>query len=103
MKNNKASTHTHKDLIGELQALVSEAETLMAESLSEHTAEAIGKLKDRYGAAQERFADIYDSTKKKVLAGAKQTDSTIRGNPYQSLAIAAGVGVLLGFLVGRRK
>ncbi len=103
MKNNKSAAHAHKDLIGELQALVAEAETLMSESLSEHTAEAIAKLKERFGAAQERFSDIYDRTKRKVAAGAKSTDTSIRENPYPSLAIAVGVGVLVGVLVGRRK
>jgi ElaB/YqjD/DUF883 family membrane-anchored ribosome-binding protein len=102
MKNNKDTAHTPKELLGELQALVAEAETMMADSLSEHTAEAIGNLRERFGAAQERFADMYDSTKKRVVAGAKQTDAAIRENPYQSMAIALGVGVLVGVLVGRR-
>jgi ElaB/YqjD/DUF883 family membrane-anchored ribosome-binding protein len=102
MKNNKDTAHTPKELIEELQALVSEAETMMADSLSEHTSEAIGNLKDRFNAVQERFADAYDRTKKKVVAGAKYTDTTIRENPYQSIAIAMGVGVVLGILVGRR-
>ena len=100
--NNKDSVHTPKELLGELQALVSEAETMMADSLSEHTSEAISNLKERFSAAQERFSDMYDRTKKKVVAGAKYTDETIRENPYQSIAIALGVGVLLGVLVGRR-
>jgi ElaB/YqjD/DUF883 family membrane-anchored ribosome-binding protein len=102
MKNNKAATHTPKELLAELQALVGEAETMMADSLSEHTAEAIGQLKERFGAVQERFADTYDRARKKVVAGAKSADATIRENPYQSLAIALGVGVVLGVLVGRR-
>jgi ElaB/YqjD/DUF883 family membrane-anchored ribosome-binding protein len=102
MKHNKDTTHTPKELLAELQALVSEAETMMADSLSEHTADAISNLKERFGAAQERFSDMYDKTKKKVVAGAKYTDETIRENPYQSIAIALGVGVLLGVVVGRR-
>jgi ElaB/YqjD/DUF883 family membrane-anchored ribosome-binding protein len=102
MKNNKATPHTPKELLGELQALVGEAEKMMSDSLSEHTAEAIDNLKERFGAAQERFSDMYDRTKKKVVAGAKSTDTTIRANPYQSLAIALGVGVLVGVLIGRR-
>jgi ElaB/YqjD/DUF883 family membrane-anchored ribosome-binding protein len=96
MKNHKETTHTPKELLGELQALVAEAETMMADSLSEHTSEALGNLRERFGAAQERFAEMYDRTKKKVVAGAKYTDSTIRENPYQSIAIALGVGVLVG-------
>ncbi len=102
MKNNKETTHTPKELLNELQALVAEAETMMADSLSEHSAEAIDSLRARFSAAQERFTDAYAGARKKVIAGAKYTDETIRANPYQSIAIAAGVGLLIGVLVGRR-
>jgi ElaB/YqjD/DUF883 family membrane-anchored ribosome-binding protein len=102
MKNNKEGAHTPKELLAELKTLVAEAETMMADSLSEHTEEAIGSLRDRFNAAQERFSDMYERTKKKVAAGAKYTDSAIRENPYQALAVALGVGVLLGLVVGRR-
>jgi ElaB/YqjD/DUF883 family membrane-anchored ribosome-binding protein len=102
MKNNKEPAHTPKELLTELKTLVAEAETMMADSLSEHTAEALGSLRERFSAAQERFSDMYDRTKKKVVAGAKYTDTTIRDNPYQSIAVALGVGVLLGVLLGRR-
>ena len=102
MKNNKDTVHTPKELLSELQTLVSEAETMMADSLSEHSAEALGNLRERFGAAQEKFADVYEGARKKVVAGAKYTDTTIRENPYQAMAIAAGVGVLVGVLIGRR-
>ena len=102
MKNNKDIAHTPKELLHDLQVLVTEAETMMADSLSEHSAEAIDSLRSRFGAAQERFSDLYEGAKKKVVAGAKYTDKSIRENPYQSLAIALGVGVLVGVLVGRR-
>jgi ElaB/YqjD/DUF883 family membrane-anchored ribosome-binding protein len=102
MKQTKETTHTPKELLAELQALVAEAETMMVESLSEHSADALDKLRERFGVAQERASEIYESTKKRVAAGAKQTDAAIRDNPYQSLAIALGVGMLLGVLLGRR-
>jgi ElaB/YqjD/DUF883 family membrane-anchored ribosome-binding protein len=59
-------------------------------------------LRSRFAAAQERCADAYAGARKKVIAGAKYTDETIRANPYQSLAIAAGLGLLIGVLLGRR-
>jgi len=103
MKNNNASTaQTPKDLLEDLHALVAEAEKMMGESLSEHTADAVGAMRVRFDAAQERLADLYAGARKKVVAGAKYTDETIRANPYQSIAIAAGVGLLVGVLVGRR-
>jgi ElaB/YqjD/DUF883 family membrane-anchored ribosome-binding protein len=102
MKNNKDTVHTPKELLDELQTLVAEAETMIAGSATEHSSDAFDSLRSRFSAAQERFTDTYASARKKVVAGAKYTDETIRANPYQSLAIAAGVGLLVGVLAGRR-
>ena len=102
MKNNKDTAQTPKDLLNDLRTLVSEAETMMSQSVGEHTDEAMATLRERFEAAQERFADLYAGARKRVVAGAKCTDETIRANPYQSIAIAAGVGLLVGVLLGRR-
>jgi ElaB/YqjD/DUF883 family membrane-anchored ribosome-binding protein len=102
MKNNKDTAQTPKELLHDLQALVAEAEAMIADSATEHTVEAIDSLRARFAAAQERFTDAYAGARKKVIAGAKYTDEAIRENPYQSLAIALGVGVLVGVLIGRR-
>lgn len=102
MKNTKSTAHTPQELLAEMQSLVGEAQTMIVDSLSEHSAEALSNLRERFDAAQERFADLYEGAKKKVVAGAKCTDAAIRENPYQSLAIALGVGVILGVVVGRR-
>ncbi len=103
MKNNKETTaQTPKDLLNDLHTLVSEAEKMMSESIGEHTQEAVATLRARFDAAQERFADLYAGARQRVVAGAKYTDQTIRANPYQAIAIAAGAGLLVGVLVGRR-
>jgi len=103
MKNNNETTaQTPKDLLNDLHALVAEAEKMMGDSLSEHTTDAVSALRTRFDAAQERMADLYAGARTRVVAGAKCTDAAIRANPYQSLAIAAGVGLLAGVLLGRR-
>jgi len=103
MKNNNETTaQTPKELLSELQALVSEAEKMMGESLSEHTTDAVNGLRARFDAAHERLSEFYTGARTKVIAGAKCTDEAIRANPYQSLAIATGVGLLIGVLLGRR-
>jgi len=101
MKNNSPA-QTPKELLNDLHALVQEAEKMMGESISEHTADAVGALRVRFDAAQERLGELYEGARKKVVAGAKCTDTAIRENPYQALAIAAGVGLLVGVLLGRR-
>jgi ElaB/YqjD/DUF883 family membrane-anchored ribosome-binding protein len=103
MKNNKDSAaQTPKELLAELQTLVVEAEKMMGDSLSEHTGDAMHALRERFDATQERLGEIYEGAKKRVVAGARHTDEAIRANPYQSIAIAAGVGLLVGVLLGRR-
>ena len=102
MKYDNAASHTPKELLAELQALAVEAKTMMSDSISENSAEALAGLRARFDAAHEKFGEIYEGTKKKVIAGAHYTDAAVRENPYQAVAIALGVGVLLGVIVGRR-
>lgn len=102
MKKNQESTLTPKDLLDDLHTLVADAEKLMGDSISEHTSEAMAALRARYDAAQEKLGALYQGTRERVVAGAKCTDAAIRENPYQALAIAAGVGLIAGILLGRR-
>lgn len=103
MKNHRETTaQTPKELLNDLQALVAEAEKMMGDSVSEHTADAVNALRARFDAAHERISELYEGARKKVIAGAKSTDEAIRDNPYQALAIAAGAGILAGILLGRR-
>ena len=103
MKNRiHTPAETPQDLLNDLRNLVVEAEKMAASSVTEHSAEAFEAVRARFEAAQERLSSLYEGGRKKVVAGAHIADETIRENPYQALAIAAGVGILVGVLVGRR-
>ena len=75
---------------------------MTSDTLSEQSTEVLGNLRERFGAAKEQFGRVYDGARVKIAAGAKYTDESIRANPYQSIAIATGVGLLIGLLIGRR-
>ncbi len=100
MKNNTPAALSPAELLLELKALTVEAETMMAESLSGHSAHAFENLRERCDSAQQRFSQVCNGARKKVAAGARYADEAIHANPYQSLAIAAGCGLLIGGLVG---
>jgi len=93
---------TPEELLKELRTLVAEAEKMAGNSLTEHSEEALEAVRVRFEAAQERLAHLYEGTKQKFIKGVRYTDHKIRENPYQSLAIALGVGVLVGVIIGRR-
>ena len=102
MKNRTESpAHKPQELLNELRSLVAEAEKLMGDT-AEQSEDTISALRSRFESAQERVAELYTGARKKVIAGAKYTDEAIRENPYQSLAIALGAGLLVGVLLGRR-
>lgn len=88
------------EVIAELRALVAEAEKIIAQSGSAPS--VLSGLKERFDRAQHRLGDLTDEARKRVVAGAKVTDETIREHPYQSIAVALGAGLLVGVLLGRR-
>jgi ElaB/YqjD/DUF883 family membrane-anchored ribosome-binding protein len=98
------TTQTAEDVLSELRSLVSEAERILGQAPEGGgTCNAtLAALRDRLEAAQERATALYQAGRQKVVAGAKYADATIRENPYQSIAIALGVGLLAGALLGRR-
>jgi ElaB/YqjD/DUF883 family membrane-anchored ribosome-binding protein len=102
MKTTHASIDKSDKFITDLRALVSNAESLLEESQGADQAGNGSSLRERFEAVQERFTDLYSGAKKRIVDGGKTTDKAIRENPYQSLAITAGVALLVGVLIGRR-
>ena len=98
----QTQAQTPEELLQDLRNLVAEAEKMLLDTAGGHSHEAIDALRDRFETAQERLAEFYSSAKTKVIAGVKKTDQVIRENPYQAMAVALGVGVALGVLLGRR-
>ncbi len=87
-----------KDLVGEAKSMGRDAKDAVQETANQWAdkaksagATAVQASKDAYGVAQSR-----------VVSGARATDQTIRENPYATLGIAFGVGILLGFLIKRK-
>jgi len=103
MKNRATTEEAGSDtFVTDLRALVTEAQKLLDASPDEANGETHSALRERFEAARERFNEVYATAKKRVVDSGKYADQTIRANPYQSIAIAAGVGLVVGILVGRR-
>jgi len=104
-KTHTASSQTAEELIQNIQKLMAEVESVIAtggEAVTDGATSRLAMLQDRFSAASEAVQGYYRTAKKKVTAGAQAADETIRSHPYESLAVALGVGVLLGALLRRR-
>jgi ElaB/YqjD/DUF883 family membrane-anchored ribosome-binding protein len=100
-KNPGISLQSPEALLSDLQALVAEAERMAEGSAGEDN--AAENLRDHLEAARERLSELHAVAKRSIAAGAKGTDQMIRANPYQSMAMALGAGLLLGAIIARRK
>jgi ElaB/YqjD/DUF883 family membrane-anchored ribosome-binding protein len=91
-----------RKLADDLHALVSDAEALLratAGQAGEKAQEAREKAEESLQSLRERLSDLEDHVKGR----AKQVDTYVRDNPWQALAIAGGVALLVGILMGRNK
>jgi ElaB/YqjD/DUF883 family membrane-anchored ribosome-binding protein len=94
---NKQSHATENDL----GTLAEDARALMA-ATADVAGEKVGEARKRLAAALESGKQIYGRVREKAVEGAKAADQTVRENPYQAIAIALGVGALIGYLAARR-
>jgi ElaB/YqjD/DUF883 family membrane-anchored ribosome-binding protein len=101
MKNTALVKEDAQRLLTDLRALGLEAEKLIENSASEMTDNALIRLRQQFGAATERFNELYGIARERTIAGAKYTDEIVRANPYRTVGVAAGIGLLAGFLIGR--
>jgi ElaB/YqjD/DUF883 family membrane-anchored ribosome-binding protein len=70
-------------------------ESTLAGDARELLAATVHVAGEKVGEARKRLTHALHSAKK----GLKATDKAVHKHPYKALAIATGVGVLLGFLI----
>jgi ElaB/YqjD/DUF883 family membrane-anchored ribosome-binding protein len=85
-------------LADELRSLVSEAEALLRAGVAGGGAE----LQGRAGDALQDLKTRLSSLEQQLNARARDVDTYVRDNPWQAVAVAGGVALLLGLIMARR-
>jgi len=100
--NTQATTD---QLVSDLKSVVNDAEALL-KATSAQTGEKIQEVRARaensLRQAKVRLNELEDEAMRRAREVADATDEYVRGNPWQSVGIAAGIGLLLGLLLSRR-
>ena len=96
--------HTRLELAGveleiHLRALVSDAETLLRSTTNAGGADAQEQAQATLQELRARLSTLEDT----VRARARDVDSYVRDNPWQAVAAAGGVALLLGLIMGRSR
>ena len=102
MKNDSVSrVETPEEVAEHISRLMDEAEAMLVGPVSDRVTDKFGDLRARLEQLQTKAVNVYGDARRKVVEGARVTDETIRSHPYESLAVALGIGVLLGALIRR--
>jgi ElaB/YqjD/DUF883 family membrane-anchored ribosome-binding protein len=100
-----AESNSATQLIDDLTAVIRDAESLLratAAQTGDKIEEIRGRAQESVRHAKERLAIIEDQALEQARAMAGDADDYVRGNPWQAVGIAAGIGLLLGMLMSRR-
>jgi len=96
---------TTEQLVDDLKVVMRDAEALIR-ATSAQTGEKIQEVRARaeesLRQAKDRLIEVEEEALRRAREVAEATEEYVRDNPWQSLGIAAGVGLVLGILIARR-
>ncbi len=102
-------THTHlpnKDkLMSELRTVITDAEELLrmtADQVGDQAEGIRARMTDRLEQATAELNHLQAAAVEHVKAAGHATDEFVHENPWKSVGIAAGVGLVIGLLISRR-
>ncbi len=102
---NDITAEQREKLMADLRLVITDAEELLKASAGqagEGMAEMRNRIQARLSLAKERLHDLQTAAVERAKAAGRATDAYVHENPWQSIGIAAGVGFLLGLVIGRR-
>jgi ElaB/YqjD/DUF883 family membrane-anchored ribosome-binding protein len=71
------------------------------ENLKDTAQDTMENLQETGEEIQNRLGEYWETGKERASEYARMTDRRIRENPYQTIGIALGVGLILGMLLSR--
>jgi ElaB/YqjD/DUF883 family membrane-anchored ribosome-binding protein len=105
MPRENANATSQDELLNEFQALVSDTEKLLQHSASlvgEQAEELREQIRTSLGRARSTLHNAEDSLRDRGKAAVQATEGYVQTHPWQTLGVAAAIGLLLGMLISRR-
>jgi ElaB/YqjD/DUF883 family membrane-anchored ribosome-binding protein len=99
------ATVTKDKLVQDFKIVVADAEELLkatASQAGEKVAAARERVQDSLHHAKVKLAEAEDVIVQKGKLAARATDEYVHENPWRAVGIGAGVGLIIGLLIGRR-
>lgn len=103
--NTLSNEITNEKLIADFRVVMSDAEALLKATAGqggEKIAELRARAEQSIGAVRASMENAQAALLEKTRMAAKAADHYVHENPWQSIATAAGIGLVIGIIVGRR-
>jgi ElaB/YqjD/DUF883 family membrane-anchored ribosome-binding protein len=104
--NTTADPHVSKEkLAQDLKIVIADAEELLratASQAGEKVSAAREKIQESLRVAKVKLAEVEDLMIDRTKQAARATDEFVHDHPWKAVGIAAGVGLIIGLLIGRR-
>lgn len=102
---NTETAVTKEKLTQDLKIVIADAEELLratASQAGEKVAVAREKIQDSMHRAKIKLAEAEDVMIDKTKQAARATDEYVHDHPWRAVGVAAGIGLIVGLLIGRR-
>lgn len=102
---NTETAITKEKLTQDLKIVIADAEELLratASQAGEKVAVAREKIQDSLQRAKIKLAEAEDVMIDKTKQAARATDEYVHEHPWKAVGVAAGIGLIIGLLIGRR-
>ena len=96
---------TKEKLVADFKVVVADAEELLkatAGQAGDKVAELRSKAQANLAIAKASLADAQAALLEKAKAAGRAADDYVQENPWRAVGIAAGIGLVIGLLIGRR-
>jgi ElaB/YqjD/DUF883 family membrane-anchored ribosome-binding protein len=96
---------TTRQLVNDLRVVVRDAEALLKATsgeAGEKVTEARARAEQTLREARERLKVAEDDASRRSREMLDDAEIYVRSNPWQAVGVAAGAGLILGLLLGRR-
>jgi ElaB/YqjD/DUF883 family membrane-anchored ribosome-binding protein len=101
MSTTSDTQSSTNDTIDELRTLILEAEQALANA-GDAADDKIVEIRDRLRKALNKGRSTFGRLRQSAGEQAQKADETIRANPYESIGVALGLGLLIGYLLPKR-
>ena len=105
MNDIQSTTVTKEQLISDFKVVIADAEALI-KATANQGGEAVvhlrAKAEESLAVAKVKLSEAQDALVEKGKIAAQATDNYVHEKPWHAVGIAAGIGLVVGLLIGKR-